>query len=258
MAFGQMRRLVAVAGPEAQVVAAVVRDPDLETAGNRRAQRREKGHDDGSFAVKRAGDADALADADLDRRVAAQGPFRTEQIFHDAGHRRLPDGARQAEAGAELGVAGRPFEGFGRSVIAVVEPDFGRFGRRVAPHFDGADVFLVIAAEKDDHCLQIIAGKDRQRDAAGQPGLARGFGAQEIGVIEIMQDDRSAGRPGLAGQALIVGETHRLAGSLEVAERAVKAVEKLEMRAFLVWNPYFGHPDQGLHGCVVFLTMVSI
>ena len=77
------------------------------------------------------------------------------------------------------------------------------------PELDGADVLFVVAAEQHHHGHQKFAGKHRQRDAAGQPGLDRLVGALEIGVGEFRQDDRMAARPCLAGQALVIGEQAR-------------------------------------------------
>ena len=51
---------------------------------------------------------------------------------------------------------------------------------------------------------------NRERDAAGQSAQPGFIGAPEIGVEQVGQYDGTAGGPGLAGQALVVGEHREL------------------------------------------------
>src|SRR5262249_60909786 len=95
---------------------------------------------------------------------------------------------------------------------------------------------------------QLAGCEHRQSDTAGEPDRMRGLRALEIGVLEFLEDDRMAARPGLAGQAFVEAEAHLLARRAKLAERTVQPIEESQLLAVRRRHPDFRNPHEGLHG----------
>jgi hypothetical protein len=118
----------------------------------------------------------------------------------------------------------------------------------IVPELDGADVLFVVAAEQHHHGHQELAGENRQRDAAGQSGFDRLVCALEVGVCELSEDNGVPRGPGLAGQALVIGEQRVFADGLELRILfAAKTAAELQACARSVGHPQFNDAYECLH-----------
>ena len=143
---------------------------------------------------------------------------------------------------------GIELEHVGGAVVTVDEPHLVADFRIIVPELDGADVLFVVAAKQHHHGHQEFAGENRQRDATGQSGFDRLVGALEIGVGEFCQNDRMAGGPCLAGQALVIGKQRVFADRLEFRIlRAAETAAEFEPRTRPVRHPQFNNANEGFH-----------
>ena len=106
---------------------------------------------------------------------------------------------------------------------------------------------LVVAAEDDQHRGEEVAGEDGHGDAAGHAfGMGRRR-APEIGAVELLEDDRPALLPGLAGQALAAAEAQGAADRREAGRLAVEPAAELEHGAVGARHPDLAGADESLH-----------
>src|SRR5262249_26982746 len=77
-------------------------------------------------------------------------------------------------------------------------------------------------------------------------GGVRRFGALEIRIGKLLENDRMAARPGLTRQTFLEAEPQRLAGSTEFVERPVIAIQELQLLAIRRRMPDLDHADEAL------------
>ena len=240
--------LAAIAGVKHQHLPQFVRHPDLEAQRDRRRLRRQKRHHPGLVGQGLVGDADAAIDADLGGLLPAQKALGVVQILDDERHSRLPGPPGQAEAARKLGVARIEFEHVGGAVIAVDQPHFVGDIRVVVPQLDRPDVLVVVTTQQHHDRGQELAGEHRQRNPAGQSGFLCLVDPLEIGILELGEHDRMAGGPGLARQALAIGEQRVFAERAELRKfSAAQSAAVFEAGAGSVRHPQFDDFDEGLH-----------
>jgi hypothetical protein len=195
----------------------------------------------------KVGYAETSIDADLNRLLRSQKGVRVEQILRDRRHVGLPGPARKSVAAGEFGVPRVELECVGRAEMAVGQPQIVGGDEIGVPQLDCADMDVAAAAKQHHHRREEIAGKNRQRDTAGQTrGLCRSA-AFEMRVPEIGHEDRVTGSPRPAGKPLIETEAYPQAGRSKFVERPINPAAELELHAILGRNPNLRNPNEGPH-----------
>ena len=132
-------------GPSSEAPPVRVRNPDLESFGDRGAEGREEDHDPGPTRVVVAGQTEAEAQAHLKRLFLAEEAFRPIDLPDDDRHVRRPHAAGNPEAFSEPLHPRDRLEQLGRPVIAVVKADLRILLGIVLPYLDRADMDMIDA-----------------------------------------------------------------------------------------------------------------
>ena len=222
--------------------------PDLEAAHDRRVQRRQQRHHVVPAVVAGAGQRKAAVDADLLRAVAAQEARALAQVGDEHRQPAVPGPARQAGAAPESGAPRQELEGLGgAAVVAVGQQPCPSIRPGSLRHSSIAPAWSSPSPKKTTStAFRYSPAKIGQRQRAGQALGMGGGRALEIRALELLEQQRVALLPGLAGQALAAAEAQLAAEHGEARGLAVQAAAVLELAAVVAGHPVLDRLDEGL------------